>query len=415
MGKCARHNGGVHLKQQSLDDVFDEYLTKKTVFKDKKQLSTNHKPEELPHREDEVNSIASILAPALKGHKPSNLFVYGKTGTGKSAVIRHITNKLKDKAGENGEDVKIIYINCKLKKVADTEYRLLAELTRKFGEDVPSTGLPTDEVYNRFFDVVDEKERVIVLILDEIDMLVEKTGDDFLYNLTRINEGLENSQLSLVGISNDLSFTDSLDPRVKSSLSEEEMLFSPYNAMQLQDILETRADQAFNDGCIDEEVITKCAALAAQEHGDARRAIDLLRVSGELAERNGSSEVGEEHVDKAEKEIDRNKILEVVEKQPRQSQAVLWSIIKLTDDEGNEIQTGDVYSIYEEVCRSSGLKPLTQRRVSDLISELDMLGVIRAKVTSKGRYGRTRMIEPALPSNLENQVEDMLQERYYFG
>jgi len=406
---------GVYMQQQSLDTIFDEYMEKESLFSDKDLLSTNYNPENLPHRNKEIRSIASLLAPSLKGNKPSNLFVYGKTGTGKSAVIKRVTEKLRQKSEENGTEVKIVYLNCKLRKVADTEYRLIAELARKFGKDVPSTGLPTDEVYERFFDALDEEKRILVLILDEIDSLVEKTGDEFLYNLTRVNEELENSKLSLVGISNDLSFTNDLDPRVRSSLSEEELLFSPYNAKQLEDILQSRADEAFHEGVVGDGVVKKCAALAAQEHGDARRAIDLLRVSGELAERSDANKVEAEHVDQAEDEIDRNKILEVVESQPRQSQAVLWSIINLFEERDEMVQTGEVHSLYEEVCKTSGLEPLTQRRVSDLISELDMLGIIQAQVTSQGRYGRTRMIKPAVSTNVKNQVKNLLKEKYYFG
>ncbi len=403
------------MQQQSLDSIFDEFINKESIFQNKDVLSTNYNPNDLPHRNEEVRSVASLLAPSLKGHRPSNLFVYGKTGTGKSAVIKHITNRLKEKGEENGTEVKIVYLNCKLRKIADTEYRLIAQLTRKFGRDVPSTGLPTEEVYERFFGVLDEKKRILILILDEIDSLVEKTGDEFLYNLTRINEELERSKLSLVGISNNLSFTKDLDPRVKSSLSEEEILFSPYNASQLKDILQNRAEEAFCEESIEQGVVTKCAALAAQEHGDARRAIDLLRVSGELAERSDSEKVRPEHVDMAENEIDRNKVIEVVESQPRQSQAVLWSIINLFEERDDMVQTGEVHSLYEKVCRSSGLEPLTQRRVSDLISELDMLGIIQANVTSKGRYGRTRLIKPAVSTNVKNQVKNLLKERYYFG
>lgn len=403
------------MKQRSLDEVFDDYLKQRGVFKNKNKVSTSYNPMDLPHREGEIRDVASILAPALKGNKPSNLFVYGKTGTGKTAVMKHVTSELRDRGENNGKEVKIIYLNCKLKKVADTEYRLMAELGRKFNRDIPSTGLPTDEVYQRFFDALDEKERMLILILDEIDSLVEKTGDEFLYNLTRINENLERSQVTVVGISNDLSFTDDLDPRVRSSLSEEEILFSPYNASQLQDILKDRANEGFHGGALSDTVIKKCSALAAQEHGDARRAIDLLRVAGELAERSSSENVNGKHVDMAEKKIDKNKIFEVVEKQPRQSQAVLWSILRLQNNGHDDIQTGDVYSVYEDVCESAGLKSLTQRRVSDLISELDMLGVIHAEVTSKGRYGRTRIIKTTLSEKLRNDLKTMLREQYYFN
>jgi len=153
--------------------------------------------------------------------KPSNIFIYGKTGTGKTLSMRYLADQMITLADNKRIPLKIIYLNCKLKKIADTEYRLIAQLAREFGKDIPPTGLPTDEVYNIFFKTLDEEKRIIILVLDEIDQLVKKAGDELIYNLTRINSELKNSQTSIVGISNDLVFANNLDPRVKSSLSEE--------------------------------------------------------------------------------------------------------------------------------------------------------------------------------------------------
>lgn len=402
------------MEQLSLKDKFNNYVAKKTFFENKELLSISFKPSNLPHRDEELDSIASILAPSLKGNKPSNLFLYGKTGTGKTASIHYITKELKSVSDENSNKVKIIYINCKMRKVADTEYRLLARLAKEFGKDVPPTGLPTDHIYQIFFESLDKENKVTILILDEIDVLVEKTGDEFLYNLLRINEDLENSKLSIVGISNDLSFTDNLDPRVRSSLSEEEILFSPYNAVQLQDILRKRMKKAFKEGSIKEGVIEKTSALAAQEHGDARRALDLIRVAAEIGERKGCNKIRKEHVNLAEKKIDMDRISEVVKTQPRQSQAVLWSILKQKEN-GNEIQTGDVYNFYQNICKEIGMKVLTERRVSDLISELDLFGIINSKVVSRGRYGRTRIISVPLSNQIIKKVKNILKNQYYFA
>jgi len=237
-------------------------------------------------------------------------------------------------------------------------------------------------------------------------------GDDILYNLTRANQDLKNTKLSIIGISNDLSFTDRLDPRVKSSLSEEEIIFPPYNANQLQDILVQRAGSAFNDGILEQGVIAKCAALAAQEHGDARKALDLLRVAGELVERQGDKKITTEHVDKAEERLDTDRITTVISTQPKQSQAVLASIIKLVEEGQKNIQTGDVFSVYEEICSNRGLKVLTQRRVSDLIAELDMLGIINARVISRGRYGRTKEIRIQLGKSILKKTKKILEDSY---
>src|SRR3972149_11394851 len=149
--------------------------------------------------------------------------------------------------GKSPSKRRIEYLNCKLKKVSDTEYRILAELIKKLGGEVPQTGLPTQAVYSKFIDMIDSEKQLIVLVLDEIDQAVKKISSDFLYNLTRLNSELTNAQLCIVGISNNLTFLDELDPRVRSSLSEEEIVFPRYNALHLQDILYKRSEKAFND------------------------------------------------------------------------------------------------------------------------------------------------------------------------
>jgi cell division control protein 6 len=299
-----------------------------------------------------------------------------------------------------------------MKKVADTEYRLLAKLCNQLGEDVPSTGLPTDEVYNRFFEALKDQKGVVIIALDEIDALVKKVGDEFLYNLTRINDDLKETKVSILGISNDLNFTEYMDSRVKSSLSEEEIIFSPYNAIELREILQERTEKGFVDESLSDGVISKCSALAAQEHGDARRALDLIRVAGELAERSNSEFVEKEHVNQAQEKIERDRVVETVRSQPKHSKLVLYTILEMSDDE-DEVATGDVYSEYKEFANEVDVSPLTQRRVSGLISELDMLGVINANVISKGRYGRTRQISVDLSESIQDQIKELIEEKFY--
>jgi len=295
-----------------------------------------------------------------------------------------------------------------MKKIADTEYRLLAELSRLLGENVPTTGLPTERIYNTFFNLIDLQEWVVIIILDEIDSLIKKMGDDFLYNFTRINQDLKKAKVSIIGITNDLHFIDILDPRVKSSLGEEEILFPPYNALELQDILKQRGAFGFQPNVLSEEVIPKCAALAAQEHGDARRALDLLRVAGEIAERQNDEKITEKHVDMALEKIDYDRVIEFVKSLPKQTKIVLLAIIFLDENKQENIQTGDVYSVYEDKCKEVGLHPLTQRRISDLLAELDMMGVINAKIISLGRYGRTREIRLNVSGGVGKKIREIL-------
>ncbi|MFT4869169.1 MAG: cell division control protein 6 [Colwellia polaris] len=392
--------------------MFSEYIEKDSVFKNKDALTTSWRPSNILHRDEQINDLASILAPSLKGNDPSNVFLYGSVGTGKTLIVKHVTEELRNVAAEEEIDLNILYINCKMKKVADTEYRLLAKLARQLGEDVPSTGLPTDEIYNRFFEALKDQKGVVIIALDEIDALVKKVGDEFLYNLTRINDDLEETRVSILGISNDLNFTEYMDSRVKSSLSEEEIIFPPYNALELTEILRERTKKGFIDNVLEDGVISKCSALAAQEHGDARRALDLIRVAGELAERTNDEKIEKRHVDKAQDKIERDRVVETVRSQPKHSKLVLYTILDMTEDD-EEIATGDVYSEYKELCGNVDVSELTQRRVSGLISELDMLGVINAKVISKGRYGRTRQISVDLSEDIRNQIEELVEDNFY--
>ena len=386
------------MTNKGLNNFFENYLNKEPLFIDKKALQSSYTPNTIPHRNDQIKQIASILAPALRLEKPSNLFLYGKTGTGKTLTVKYVMEQMIEVSNKKDISFGMYYINCKLKRVADTEYRLIAQIARQFGLSIPPTGLPTDEVYRLFINYLKSSKKLIILILDEIDQLVNKAGDEILYNLTRLSTEIKSSEISLIGISNDLKFTDNLDPRVRSSLSEEEIVFPPYNAIQLQDILKQRSDIALRPGGISEGVIEKCAAYAAREHGDARRALELLRVAGELAERSNEVSIKIKHIDEAEEKIDRDRILDTIKTQPKQFQATLLSIFTFASNTNLPIFTGDIYNYYKDICDKCGLKPLTQRRLSDIIAELDMLGIINAKVVSKGRYGRTREISLAIPS-----------------
>ncbi|HVL86713.1 MAG TPA: ORC1-type DNA replication protein [Candidatus Thermoplasmatota archaeon] len=380
--------------------LFEALLRTEPIFRNKEVLRPTYTPEDLPHRSDQINQLASTLVPALRGETPSNVFIYGKTGTGKTAVAKYVGKELIEAGKANGARVNFIYINC---EVVDTQYRVLTQianaLTDNWNERIPFTGWPTDEVYAKLREKIDASGGATIIILDEIDKLVFKAGDDVLYNLTRINADLSKARVSLIGISNDLKFTEFLDARVTSSLGEEEIIFPPYDAAQLQDILKQRAGVAFKEGMLENAVIPLCAALAAQEHGDARRALDLLRVSGEIAERESARRVSEQHVRRAQNKIEIDRVTEVVRTLPMQSKLVLLSVIlgeEHTQRKG--LTTGESYDTYRELCKATGSDVLTQRRVTDLLSELDIMGILTARVISKGRYGRTKEIQLSVPA-----------------
>ncbi|MFB6295431.1 MAG: Cdc6/Cdc18 family protein [Halobacteriales archaeon] len=447
--------GGQNDNSSGSGGLFDELLAAESIFETKEHLRASYTPEELPHRNDQISTMATILVAALRGDTPSNMLLYGKTGTGKTASAKYVSDELVDTSRDHAVPCEVEYINC---EVTDTKYRVLATLANAFiehnrwaietsvtelesmrtaireGEQsiagtgfdtvdeieariedlehdradmeaVPKTGWPTDRVYTAFVDAVDYTERVALIMLDEIDKLVENAGDEVLYNLSRVNSALEQSRVSILGISNDLRFTDVLDPRVNSSLGEEEIVFPPYDATQLRDILRHRAMTAFKDDVLSDDVIPLCAAFAAQEHGDARRALDLLRTAGELAEHSGADRVRETHVRQGQENLERDRVVEVVQDLPLQSKLIVLAIVTLAKNDVETSHTGEVYTVYQRLCEANDADVLAQRRVTDLIAELDMLGIVNAVVVSKGRYGRTKEI--SLSVSIE-EVESVL-------
>jgi cell division control protein 6 len=360
--------------EKPLDKLFDKFLQGQAIFRDRTALRPTYVPENLPYRDDQMNRIGAILGPALRGAPPSNILCYGKTGTGKTVVARYVLDMLVSKAEESGVNPPLTaFVNC---RIVGTNYRVLKrrcdqiKATMPDGSEVPFTGLPTDEIREVLKNKLDSDSNILTVVLDEVDSLLKRDagqGNDILYGLTRMNGELENSRISIIGISNDLKFKEMLDPRVLSTLGEEEVIFSPF-----------------------------VGALAAQEHGDARRALDLLRTAGELAERKGDEKVTQEHVREAQKVIERDTITETVKTLPMQSKAVLFAVYVLVNKGQKDIFTGECYNVYSEIAKYLSLDTLTKRRVSDLISELDMLGLINTSVISKGRYGRTKKIKLAV-------------------
>lgn len=358
-------------------------------------------PDKLPHREEQITRLGETVAPVLKGSRGSNVFIYGKTGTGKTAVTKYVLSHLEAKGKEVNAPVKFCYVNC---RIAGSEYRVFSGLCQSIGVQVPFTGLSVGEVFDRFRAGLDSLRIVFIVALDEIDALVKARGDSLLYELTRINETLNNSKASIVGISNDLRLKEFLDPRVFSSLSEEEIVFRPYDASELGNILLERAKLAFHEGALSEGAISLCAALAAAEHGDARRALDLLRVAGEVAERKGLSFVTEEHVREAEKHIEHNRVVEALRNLTLHSKLVILSVYHLNRANIHSAITGEIYDVYAELCGEVGVIPLTQRRLSTLVNELDSMGLVNAKVISMGRYGRTKKIRLEIARTLIRDV-----------
>ncbi|MCP4763027.1 MAG: AAA family ATPase [archaeon] len=397
----------------NIDDYFDKYLKSPTLFINRNALDVTYIPDELPHRDIQIKEIAQITACTLKNGSPSNIFIYGKCGTGKTAVVKHVSKKLNDKCQQIGINrPKWLYINCKKVK---TSYRVLANIYNKLdpSNPLPPTGIPVDIILERVISIMEKKvtNSICFIILDEIDSLKDKKSkDNILYILSRINENLEKCKVNLIGISNILNFKEDLDPRVCSSLCEEEIVFPAYNAVQLFDILKARVSEAFIENIIEEGALRLCAAIAAKENGDARRALSILRKSAEIIERRGLMQLTEEHVYIARDNLDRDKTAIFINNLPAQQKAILLSIfLNHKYKKGADSCTGEVYGTYCELLKKVyGLNTLTQRRTTDLVKELDLVGITSSRLKSFGKKGgRTRMISLKVS---ENQITKNLRD-----
>ncbi|OLS13542.1 MAG: cell division control protein 6 [Promethearchaeota archaeon CR_4] len=375
-----------------IKQLFADYLTGVKIFNDRDYLSPHFVPQEILHRDEQITQIAHILLIALKGGIPSNILMYGSTGTGKTAAVKYVARKLQQQCQENKERTPIfLYLNC---QETNTTYRIMAQICNMLNPDevVPFTGLPTDALLVK---VTDRLEKVCAgtvcfVVLDEIDVLVKKTGDETLYHLTRMNAQLQSAKVAIIGISNELNFKDLLSTRVLSSLSEEEILFPPYNAGELSDILAARAERSFQAEVLEDAVVPLCAALAAKEYGDARKALALLRRAGELAERKGKQMVTEDLVYLAQEDMSRDCVEDFLSRSPLQLRIVLLAVYLLQKYGVDPIKTGEVYATYCELYRLVERDtPLTLRRVTQLIKELNMIGILETKTKSDGRHGRS--------------------------
>ena len=389
------------------ESIFIQYVQKrKQLIKNKKILQTTYIPEELPHRKEQIDRIVSTISIALNGEKPSNIIVYGKTGTGKTAVLNYIGKELR-KADPAIEKCYFLYVNC---EVVDTTYGILYNIASQFIEDInkkiPFTGWSFEKLYEELYTEMERLNRVFVIVLDEIDHMITKKGDTILYYLAKINEHLSKSQVSLIGISNNMKFLELLEPKARSRLGGESLIFPTYSKEQLEDILKERAEQVFDEGVLDEYVIKVCAAMAAKNEGDARMAIDLLRTAADIAERNGDDKITEAHVKSAKNSMDLDVIDEAIKTLSIQSKCVLLSIVKNDENNNKTMITGDIYVTYKEIVDILGFSPLTQRRITDLISELDMMGLINASIRSFGRAGRTKEITLEIPKDIVNRFKE---------
>jgi|AntRauMinimDraft_4_1070384.scaffolds.fasta_scaffold00352_9 cell division control protein 6 len=391
-------------EEANLDAAASElFPDKHPIFARKELLQIGHIPEgdRIVGRDEEIQSLANQLIDATQGNSPENVIIYGKTGTGKSLVSKYVTRVTKWKAERESEiSVGTVYIDC---AEDTTEAQTIATIASSLNEEetdiaIPPTGLSTGQYYKRLWSVMDALHDVVIVILDEVDMLDD--DDNVVMKLTRAEEaGKIECDIGLIAISNKIQYVEGLDERVKSSFQETELFFPPYDANQLREIMRNRAD-AFREGVLTKDVIPLCAAFAAQEHGDARRALDILRNAGKLAYERGDTSVTEVHVRDAQDLAEKERFRELIGEAPTQSKAVVLSLALLTLSTSEDtFTTGDIYAVYKFICTQIDIETLSERRVRDLISEQNFLEVLFSEPRSRGRgggrYNAHRLIDDA--------------------
>lgn len=370
------------------DDVSIFAEEESLIFKDEFIVTIDYIPKTLIGRTTQVKKIADLINPIFRKGKPYSCLIYGKTGSGKTVVIKFVLNKLLKRISESEFDYNLVwmYIPCKqVKTTNDVLYTIITKLNTE--STIPPKGYSLNTYYNILWKEITEQNTSIILVLDEIDQLKD---DDILYQFSRAGEmGVipERRFVSVFGISNDLNYIDNLDHRVKSSMNPTEIIFEPYDAVQIGLILKDRVPLAFCDGTVDDELISICAANSAKANGDARLAIDLIRTAGNIAVKEHCSIITPEHVATAEKLLAENRYLQLAKDLPTHDKLVLVAIIKLQDAKNVDVTTPIITGTYLQLCNVCDQTPLHRTTISTKISEFEMLGFIAIRKINKGRAG----------------------------
>jgi len=397
-----------------MSETADDLFTREDpIFATKELLEISHLPGErrIVGRDDEISQLATAVNPAIFGQSPSNVLIYGKTGTGKSLCAKYVSRRLVETASDEGVTATFAYVDCAQDTTETQAVQTIADSVNDVADteiNIPDKGLSTSTYYKRLWRILDQRFDVVVIILDEIDKL---SDDDILMQLSRAGEAgkITDCKLGVLGISNKIQYKDRMDERVKSSLCEREFVFPPYDANQLRNIMDARSD-AFRDGVLEPSTIPRAAALAAREHGDARKAIDILRYAGEIAQSNGSTTVKEQFVTQARQRAETDRFRELIRGSTPHSRYVLQAlaVLSLSNAAQEGFRTSRVYEIYENICRQEGSDSLSLRRVRDLLKEHAFLDIIEQSKHSggsaEGSYTNHQLLEDP------DVVKDVLTE-----
>ncbi|WP_254768194.1 orc1/cdc6 family replication initiation protein [Salinilacihabitans rarus] len=359
-----------------------------SIFSDEDVLREDYQPESIQERDEEIDAYMAALQPVINGAQPRNLFLYGKAGVGKTAVTRYLLSHLeRDVEAYDDVTLTVVWLNC---NNLSSSYQVAANLVNELrppSRQISTTGYPRQTIFDMLYDELESVGGTVLIVLDEIDHIGDDDG--ILYELprARANGYLSAVKPGIIGISNDLSFHDSLSPKVKDTLCEEEVHFPPYTADELRAILEQRAENALYDGAYGSNVLSLCAALAAQDTGSARQALDLLYKAGDITRSNDETTITEPHVREAQRALERGQIRQGMMELTRHGHLSLAAVLSIAIEDDTPARVREIYPKYAEIAERFGTKPLVRRRMHDHLSDLAMQGILKRYTRNHGRSG----------------------------
>ncbi len=380
----------------SIEEMMLEYEEQEGLIRDRSLLDPNHivGEDRIVGRDRQLQEVTKMLRVALGDNRPPNLFLYGPSGTGKSLITKAVCKKLTQICDSRDISFGTIEVNCQdLDTLGVAIYELAEQAAAEAGVEVevPKHGVATKDKWDELYRIINENFDTVVFVLDELDMLVgrrdkkEPAFSRLLYNLSRAeaNDELE-AHVSVVAISNDTKMMESVGSRAQSSFTPEDVHFDDYDANQLRQILRRRTD-AFREDVLDDEVIPLAAAVAAQTHGDARKAIDLMRVAGELAEREGDDRIVTDHVREAQDKVEKNRVLEVVRGISNQKKLCLYATAAVAQEtEDGSARSTSGYSVYQFLTDSLGADQYQQETYINKMKEMTTYSLVDFERRSHG-------------------------------
>ena len=358
-----------------------------SIYKDRDALREDYQPNSVVGRAAELDAYQAALQPVINGEQPNNVFLYGKTGVGKTVTTRYLLDHLQqDAAAHDDLDLTVLMLNC---DGVTSSYQVATRLVNRLRDEarqISSTGYPLAAVYEKLWADLDALGGTVLVVLDEIDTIED---DSILYQLPRArdNDNISEAKLGLIGISNDFEFRQELSSKVKSSLCETELHFPTYNADELRSILERRVEVAFRDGVVEDAVVRYCAAVGARDAGDARQSIELLMKGGDLAREENADRVTEEHVKRGKELLERSRVAEGIAGLTSHGRYILYALLTLHLEDETPVRTRNLRPRYTTICHAVGNDPLVPRRMRDHLGDLTMLGIADVTERNEGRDG----------------------------